>query len=266
MDALRLYGRYIGVSIRGQMQYRGSFIMLSLGNFLGTGVEFLGIWVLFDRFGTIRGWTLPEAAMLYGMANVAFALAESVARGFDLFPMMVKYGDFDRLLLRPRSTVLQLMGTELQLTRIGRLAQGMVVLLWATSTLQMDWSPAKVGLAVTAVLGGVCMFSGLFVIQATIAFWTIETLELMNTVTYGGVEAAQFPLTIYRPWFQRFFTFIIPVACLNYFPAVAILGRADALGTPVVFQWISPVIGGIFLLATLQVWRIGVRHYASTGS
>ena len=107
---------------------------------------------------------------------------------------------------------------------------------------------------------------GIFILQATLSFWTVESLEIVNTVSYGGVEAAQFPLTIYRPWFQRFFTFIVPLACLNYFPGLAILGRADALGTPAIFQWVSPLIGGIFLVACMQVWKLGVRHYASTGS
>lgn len=77
---------------------------------------------------------------------------------------------------------------------------------------------------------------------------------------------AQYPLTIYRPWFRRFFTFVIPLACVNYFPALAILGRPDPLGMPVFLQWIAPLIGVGFLVVTLQVWKIGVRHYRSTGS
>ena len=78
-----------------------------------------------------------------------------------------------------------------------------------------------------AVAGGACLFSGIFVLQATMAFWTTESLEILNTLTYGGVETAQYPVWIYRPWFRRFFTMVIPLACINYFPALAILGRAD---------------------------------------
>ncbi|MFT5377312.1 MAG: ABC-type uncharacterized transport system permease subunit, partial [Candidatus Latescibacterota bacterium] len=36
-DDLRLYGHYVGVSFRSQMQYRASFIMLTLGHFFMTG-------------------------------------------------------------------------------------------------------------------------------------------------------------------------------------------------------------------------------------
>ena len=265
-NAFRLYLRYIGISFRSQMQYRASFVMMSMGSFLITGIEFLGLWALFARFGSLRGWALPEVALFYGMVNLAFAIAEATARGFDTFDRMVKSGDFDRLLLRPRSTTLQLAGQELQLLRIGRFAQGMVVLLWAASALEIVWTPAKIAFTVAAIIGGACIFAGLFVLQATLAFWTTETLEIMNTVTYGGVETAQYPLVIYRPWFRRFFTFVVPLACINYFPALAILGRADPLGTPVFFQWMAPLVGMGFLVLALQVWKIGVRHYRSTGS
>ena len=101
LNGLRLYGRYIGISFRSQMQYRASFIMLSVGHGLMTGLEFLGIWVLFDRFAALDTWSLPEVAFFYGLINIAFALCDAFSRGFDLFAATVKSGDFDRLLLRP---------------------------------------------------------------------------------------------------------------------------------------------------------------------
>ena len=59
--------------------------------------------------------------------SVSFAIADAITRGFDVFgERFVKTGDFDRLLVRPRSTALQLLGSELRATRIGRLAQGML--------------------------------------------------------------------------------------------------------------------------------------------
>jgi ABC-2 type transport system permease protein len=121
-------------------------------------------------------------------------------------------------------------------------------------------------LLVFALVGGACLFFSLFVLQATICFFTTESLELMNTMTYGGVESAQYPIAIYAPWFRRFFTFVVPLACVSYFPLLAILGRRDPLGSPFWFQCASPAAGVAFLLAALWIWRAGVRHYTSTGS
>ncbi len=266
LDSIRLFLRYVGVSVRSQMQYPASFVMMAAGHFLITAIEFLGIWALFDRFGNLRGFVLAEVALFYGIIHVAFPLAETVGRGFDTFAAMVKSGDFDRLLLRPRTTVLQVAAGQVQLMRIGGLLQGLAVLLWAAAALEVVWTPARIVLVLAAILGGACVFYGLFVLQATAAFWTIETLEIMNTMTYGGVETAQYPLVIYHRWFRRFFTFVVPLACINYFPVLAILDRPDPLGSPVALQWLAPAGGFVFLIVALQVWKIGVRHYRSTGS
>ena len=265
-DSLSLYLRYLDVSLRSQMQYRASFLIQAAAHFLVTGSEFLALVALFQRFGQIRGWSLPEMALLYSMVALAFATSEAVARGFDIFPGLVRTGDFDRLLLRPRSTALQVLGQEFQLMRAGRFAQGLVVLLWAAGQLDTRWTPAGVLLLLLAIAGGACLFCGLFIVQATICFWTTDSIEIMNATTYGGVETAQFPLSIYRPWFRSIFMFVVPLATINYFPAHAILGLEDELGSTRLIQWLSPAAGFLFLLACLAFWRFGVRHYKSTGS
>jgi ABC-2 type transport system permease protein len=266
MNALRLYRHYAALSIRGQLQYRASFVMNSIGAFLVTGSDFFAIWAMFDRFGQIRGWRLPEVALFYGMISISYAVCDGIGRGFDTFGAMVKDGGFDRLLLRPRSTVLQLLGQEVTLRRVGRAVQGALVLGYAAWGGTIDWTPARVVLMVAAIAGGTCVFLGLLVLQATSAFWTVEGLEVWNAFTYGGVTMGQYPLAIYRPWFRKLFTFAIPVGCINYFPGVAILGRADPLGAPAVARWLAPLVGPVFLILCLQVWRFGVRHYRSTGS
>ena len=266
LDSLRLYLRYIDLSFRAQMQYRASFIMLSIGHFFINGGEFAGILVLFDRFQHLLDWRLEEVALFYGMVNMAFSLTDATSRGFDTFSNMVKSGNFDRLLLRPRSTALQLAGQELTLRRVGRFALGLLIFLWAALALELLWTPGLVLLVLATLLGGACLFYGLIVLQATLCFWTTEGLEIVNTVTYGGVETTQYPLSIYRPWFRRFFTYVIPLACISYYPGLAILGRADALGSSPLFQWLAPGVGFLFLVVCLQIWKLGVRHYRSTGS
>jgi ABC-2 type transport system permease protein len=265
LDALGLYLRYVAVNLRAKLQYRASVFMQIAGMLLVTAVEFVGVWALFDRFGSFGGWTLPEVALLYGLVEVTFALSDLGARGFDTFPSLVASGEFDRLLVRPRSTVLQLAGQDLAPKSLGRAIQAIAVLVWAAAALQISWSIGRVALLVAALTGGVCLFWGLLIAQAALAFWTVEPLELMNALTYGGVETAHYPMTVYRPWFRRFFTFVVPLACVTYLPGLAIMGRADPLGTSLVAQALAPLGGVAFLAAALQLWRAGVRRYMSAG-
>ena len=96
--------------MRAQLQYPGAFTLQMTGTLLITAVEFVGVWALVRRFGNIRGWELPEVAILYGLVMVGYSTAEIVGRGFDKFSGQVRGGGFDRLLLRPRHTVLQVAG------------------------------------------------------------------------------------------------------------------------------------------------------------
>lgn len=266
MTAFALYRRLIRASMRAQLQYRASLAMSTLGVLLVTCSELTAMWALFDRFGQIRGWTFPQVALFYGQVSIVWAICDAVGRGFDMFGPMVRDGGFDRLLVRPRGLVLQLLGQQLTLRRIGRLAQGVAVLGYAAASGTIAWTPARAILLVVAIAGGVCVFLGVLVLQATSMFWTIDSAEVWAAFTYGGVTMSQYPLAIYRAWFRAWFLYVIPVGAALYFPGVAILGVADPLGAPAITGWLAPLVGPGFLAASLAIWRFGVRHYRSTGS
>lgn len=266
-DALALLVRLLGVSMRGQLQYRLSFVLTVFGHFLVTGIEVLSIWALFTRFGGLAPWSLAEIGFFYGTVNIGFAVADVLARSFHTFgSRFVATGEFDRLLLRPRSTALQLAGHEVGLAKIGRFVQGVIVLIASTIALDLDWSVWRIALLVFTLLAIAAFFYGVSILQALLSFWTTETLELMNTLSYGGAETAQYPMAIYESSFRRFFTWVIPLACVGYFPIVAILGVDDPLGSTRLAQCLAPLAGFGFLGLALVLWQIGVRHYTSTGS
>lgn len=267
LNALALYGRYCATSVQAQFAYAGSTLMMTFGQFLVTAIEFLGVLALFHRFGHIQGWSLGEVAIFYGQVNITFAFADMITRGFDIFgSVYVRTGGFDRLLLRPRATALQVLGHELRLTRIGRFVQGAGVFAIGAHMAHFQMTPQAFGMIVWATLGGTALFSGLMIFQATLSFWTVESLEAVNILTYGGVAASEYPLSVYARWFRDLLTFVVPIGAVAYFPMVAALGRHDPLGYPDAFLVASPALGLVFLSVALLAWTFGVRHYASTGS
>ena len=250
-------------SIRSQMQYRTSFVLYSVGNFTAVGVEVIGLWGLFARFGNLPGWSLAQVAVLYAMVHIAFALAEAAGRGFDQFASVVRAGEFDRFLLRPHPTALLLAGQTFELSRIGRLAAGLVALLWGAASAGVHWDALKIATLIGAILGGALIFYGVLVMQAALCFITVESLEIVNALTYGGIMAAELPLTIYPKWIRLLFTFVVPIACFNYLPASVIFEHPGAS------PWLAllgPLVGVAFLTLALQLWKLGERKYRSTGS
>jgi ABC-2 type transport system permease protein len=267
MNSVSLYFRYTATLLKAKAQYPMSFVMLCLAAFISAWFDLIGIGALFSRFNQLMGWTLEEIALLYGIIQVSFALGEGLGRGFDQFYTYVKTGDFDILLLRPRNTALQVAVTELKIAHIGTLCQGVVIIVWALYPLNIFLSPYYMLLVLLTVIGGACLFYGLLIIQATMTFWTTETLEMMNILTYGGADLGKYPISIYKKWFRRFFIFVVPIGSITYFPLHTILGKKELFfGTPYWIGWVTPIAGIAFLLVSLALWNIGVRHYRSTGS
>jgi ABC-2 type transport system permease protein len=267
VNGVSLLGRYFTASMSAQMQYPASAIMLTCGNFAATAIEIVSIWALFQRFGAVKGWTFGEVMFFYALIGISFSIADFLSRGFDVFGTnFVRTGAFDRLLLRPRSTALQLVGHEFRVSRFGRFLQAAVILAMATSSLHFIWTAGAVALALWTIAGGTAFFVALFVLQAVMAFWTVESLEMVNALTYGGVHAGQFPFSIYARWFRILLTFIVPLACVAYYPVLAILGRSDPLGAPDWLLPLTPMAGFVFLGLSFLAWRLGVSKYTSTGS
>ncbi|MDR0636441.1 MAG: ABC-2 family transporter protein [Treponema sp.] len=256
-----LYLQYIVMHLRSLMQYRISTLLMTLGQFFVAFFSFLSISLLFERFGTIDGWTFSEVCLCFAVTNMAFAISECFARGFDMFSGLVIRGDFDRILLRPRSTLLQVLGAGFEISRIGKLLQSIIVLVIAIPLMTVDWTGTKIITLIFMISSGVAVFTGVFILGATMCFFTLEGLEFINIFTDGGRELAAYPLPVYGKWIQRFFTFIIPYGCINYLPLLYITGRAESM----LYMFI-PLLGILFLAPCALIWRLGVRHYTSSGS
>ncbi len=250
------------------MQYRVSFFMEVLGMILISALEYASLALIFYRFQSLKGWDLGEIAFLYGLAEISFGMMDLLFSGFDPgdFGLRVRQGSFDQLLLRPLSVTLQVLGSAFALRRVGKIAVGIIIFNFALTQAGITWTAGKLLYLPIVIMGQVCFFGGLFVIGSTITFWTVESIEVINIFTYGGSFMISYPMHIYQGWLRRFFTYLIPVAFLNYYPALYYLDKPDPFHLPAFAPFLAPVAGfGMFLIA-LAFWRFGIKHYQSTGT
>jgi ABC-2 type transport system permease protein len=266
MEPASLYLRLVGAQLRAQMQYKVSFALSMTGSALACVTEFVVVLVLFTRIPLLAGWSLPEVALLYGLSGTCFAVAEIIASALDNFQVHIVMGTFDRIMLRPRGALFQVLSEDFALRRVGRIAQAVVVLVIAVRLLDIEWTGDKVFLLAVALLSGTVIYFTIFVLGATFCFWTVQAKEATHVFTYGGDGLASYPLDIYRGSVRRFFTFVVPLAFVNYEPALYLLGRPDPLGLPDAARLLSPVAALIMAALARTAWQQGVRHYQSTGS
>ena len=266
MFYLKIYFNLVSAVLRSQMQYKASFIMQVIGQFIVTFTDFIAIMFIFGKFQDIKGWTLWEVGLLYGMTSVSFAVAEMSARGFDMFNRMIRLGDFDRVLLRPIGVFVQLMSADFDIRKLGRITQGLLVLIISWNMLEIGTNPLKIAFLILALLSGIIFYMAILIAGATICFWSIESTELPNMFTYGGVEATSYPISIYRRWFRNTLIFDIPLAFVNFFPALYILDKPDPFGFPYWIRFLFPLASITLMILTIRFWNFGVNHYQSTGS
>lgn len=224
--------------------------------------------LVLQRFKDISGWTIFEIAFLFGMAETAFGTMDMIFSGFDppYFGRRVRLGTFDQMLLRPASLIVQVLGSQFLLRRLGRIFQGSIILIISLIYLDIEWTVTKYMLLPVIFVSLVIFFGSIFISGATISFWTIESLEAVNILTYGATEMISYPMDIYPNLIRGFFTYIIPAIFLLYYPALFILDKPDPIGMPAYAPFIAPFVAlGVFL-ASLLLWRYGLRFYQSTGS
>jgi ABC-2 type transport system permease protein len=260
---MKLYFKYVTLLIKAQLQYRTSFVMTIFTQFLTPFTAFAGIYLLFKRFGSIDGWGVYEVFMCFSVIGASFAISTCFARGFDSFSGMIKNAGFDRILVRPRGTIIQILGSAFDIKRLGHLIQAVIILIIAISGVNVAWNIYKIFTLVNMIIGGTSIFSGVYLLEATFSFWTVEGLEVANILTHGVKEYASYPLSIFPKWITSFFTFVIPFGCVNYLPLEALLGR---IGGNQAAYMLLPLLGIVFILPCLLMWRFGVSKYQSTGS
>jgi ABC-2 type transport system permease protein len=264
-DAIVLWRRLIGAQVRSQLQYRLSFALDLAGSFFISFLDFLAVLVLFHNVPQLGTWNVHEVAFLYAISMISFALTDLLIGHLDLLPQKVRDGNFDLLLIRPRSTLLQVAALDFQLRRLGKAAQGAIVLVFALSTLHIDWTVGRVLMLAVTIPAGSVLFGAVWVVGACLAFWTTDGGEFTNAFTYGGNFLTEYPIDIYSRWARRFLAYLVPLAFVAYFPALYILGKPNTLGLPHIVQFLSPLVAAVAACIAGLVWRAAVRHYRSAG-
>ena len=258
---MKLYLHYFSIHMKSMMQHKMSFFLTMIGQVIMTITAFFGIYFMFLRFHSVRDFTYQEVLLGYSVVLFSFSLAEMFARGFDTFASMISNGEFDRIMVRPRNEIFQVLATRIEFTRIGKFLQALFMMLYVFLTSDIQWNVYKVAVVVLMIAGGAALFSGLFLIYAAICFFSTQGLEFMNIFTDGGRELGKYPLGIYGNAVLKFFTFCVPLAMIQYYPLLYLIGKESRK-----IVGLCPLAGILFLIPCYIIWKIGVKHYTSSGS
>jgi ABC-2 type transport system permease protein len=250
--------------VRSSLAYPVSFWVLTVSSALITFLDFVGLALMFHTVPALGGFSLREIALLYGASGIGIGIADLVIGSVEQVGVHVRTGTLDSMLTRPVPLLVQVCADKFAIRRLGRITQAVVV--FGYGAWWVDWTSPKVVLTVLMLVSGSAIFFSLFVSFSCIQFWTLDSTEFANAFTYGGNTMTQYPMTIFPREIVKGLTFLIPVAFVNWYPCLYLLDRPDPFGMPSWFALLPPVVAALTVLLAGLVWRLGVRHYTSTGS
>jgi ABC-2 type transport system permease protein len=208
------------------------------------------------------GWTTNEVMLTTGLAVFGHVFTEMFLQGLNHFHLKVKSGVLDQAMVRPRNILAQVACSEFEMNKIGRLLESIVLIIYGIMNVDVVWTPYKIFVFILMIIGTNILFASLLILKGAFCFWTIEGMELMNILQEGGRDLSSYPISIYKDWFAKIFTYIIPFGMCNYFPLMYLLGKQGAVW----WYGLAPFATIPFLLAMLGLWKLGLRSYKSTGS
>jgi ABC-2 type transport system permease protein len=252
--------------IRSSLAYPASFVLMMFSSMLITVMDFVAIVLMFSHIEAFGGFTLGQMALLYATASMTLGLADLVTGSIERIGQRIRTGSLDVYLIRPVPAFIQAAADEFALRRIGRPLQAGIVLGFALSRLELDWTIAKGIMLVVSVIAGSVIFAAIFVLGAAFQFVSIDSAELANSFTYGGQTLTQYPLSVFGKEIVRAVTFVVPLAFVNYYPVLYVLGKPAPLGLPSWIGLLSPLVAVAMVALASLAWRGGLRRYRSTGS
>lgn len=262
MSQIRIYLKYIRLNFLTGLQYKGWPIMV-LQVMIVVITDPIGLIFLFSRFGSIGVWSVERILLVYALAVTSFGIAETFCRGFDYFPWrMIRSGDFDRVLLRPKSLIVQIAGSYFHIHRLSRVFCGICAIIWCLWKQGVALTVLNALIIIFAVIGGFLTYTGVFIMTSGIAFFTIQGLDWIYIFTNASYQVTRCPYDYLPKALKSLFTFFIPMLVISYFPASAACGWGESY----LKGFLALPAGVVFLMFSIMIWNIGVRHYKSTGN
>ncbi len=265
---VRIAFHYCAQALKMNMEYRLDFFVECLAALAMQYTKVLTLQFLFEKFHAMRDrdmrvWSQFEVFFIFGFSLLPMGLFSAFAMNFYQFSD--KYlvgGELDRLLMRPLSSLFQLIMEGIAFDFLPDLGLGVAIIVYTWPHLRTHFSPLLFVQMLSSVLGAWCLLTGVFLVLISLSFWSQDRLSILPPV-YNLLNFAQYPMTIYKPIVQILLTWVVPFGFAAFYPASGFLVNCEAFRT---FSLFSPLAGIVCLGLGVLTWRAGLRRYSGAGT
>jgi viologen exporter family transport system permease protein len=257
-----LLGSYFAQYAKVRVGYRGDFFISAATSMAATIFSLGFVFVLFKRVPTLSTWRMEEVVFLYGFSLIPYGLFNVFSLNlYEFGATYIMEGKFDRVLLRPLSSLFQVVFDAFRIESLQEVVVGLVVVVWASRRLHYPWHALDVLLLIVFALCGGLIYISVFLFLSTFSFWFEDRIGIhppfWNLLAFG-----RYPLSIYSSYIQFLLSWIIPFGFATFYPASRLLGRPEFR----IYAPLIPLVAAATFALAVTSWRIGLRRYSSTGS
>jgi ABC-2 type transport system permease protein len=242
--------------------YRGDFLISLIASFAATVFGLFFVVVLFQKVPQLAGWRFEEVLFLYGFSLIPYGLFSVISANlYEFGNTYIIEGKFDRILLRPISSLFQILFETFRIESFQEVATGVFCMVWASHQLHTVWTPWKISMFVFFAACAAVIYISVFLILTTVSFWFEDRIGVHPPV-WNVIAFGRYPLSIYNGVVRFFLCWIIPFGLASFYPSVKMLGRTVSPE----YAPLVPVVAFAFLTIAISLWNMGTRRYSSTGS
>lgn len=256
-----MFFQYVGQYMKTRLQYRADMVVEIFSDLLFQAVNLVFILVVFGHTQLLHGWSREEIIFIYGFFLVPYALFGAFFNIWDFNDRYIVKGEMDRILTRPIHSLFQVVLERMELESLFGVVTGIAVMAYASIQLNLSFQWYDIFVFIIMVVGGALVYAGIFILLASIGFWSDARTSIMPMM-YNIGNYGRYPVDIYNKAIRFVLTWILPFAFVGVYPSAYFLGRTEWYW----YAFLTPVIGAGFFALAIVVWNIGVTRYRGAGN
>ncbi len=256
-----IYFRCFTAQLKSILAYKADFFVLVASAALVQIIGFAFIWTIFRQIPSINGWTMWEVVMMYALVFLTEGVGSLFFEGTWMLGYLIWRGEFDTVLIRPVSPILQVFTSKVGMNGIGNIATGTVLIVIAIGQSPVAWTAGRVVTLLVLVVSAMVIRVSINLGTAASAFWTRNPWSAVPMFAHQLGDFAKYPLTIYSFAVQVAIVVAIPFAFVSFFPTAVAFGEEPW----VMPGLLTPLVAAYCAFMAVAIFRLGMRRYESAG-
>ena len=252
IKTFRLIIRYLKFNLSSQMEYRGNFILQTIGMVINDVFLLFFWWILFQKVGTIKDYGMNEMLLVYSITTFSFGISMTLWGNQSLISRMIMNGEIDSFLILPRPVLSHILVSRLSLSALGDLVFGFVLFFFSGYLSLLNFL-----LFILLGVMGAVLLSAYNVLFHSFTFWYGDFTAVAEVIPDSIITFSLNPEGIYTSVSKLIIQTVIPAMYFSFLP-VRLIKEFSMVSF--LFLLIADMS---FVLAAYAVFYKGLKRYES---